>query len=319
MKAFVTGASGQDGHFLLELLLSYSYEVVAITSREDAVGVLANRFPDPRFSAEAIDFCRPGAIEQPIIDHWPDVIFNLAALATGSGMFANPRLMSRINGEFVLDILEVARTKHPKLRICQASSAEMFGDTDTETQDEQTCFRPKSPYGAAKTYAHNLIGIYRSAFDIHCSSAILFNHESIRRPDTFVTRKIAKTAAKIKLGLSDSLSLASLDSVRDWGFAPEYVNAMFLMASNDIAGDYVVATGRHTSLRSLCEIAFGYLNLDYQDYVRLDSSLVRTIETCALRGSPDRIFRDLGWQAETSIADVIRMMVDADIKELSEK
>jgi GDPmannose 4,6-dehydratase len=316
VKAFITGVSGQDGFYMAKLLLSSGCNVIGITSRDAAIVKLTSEFSSPNFKAVSLDFEKAGAIEPLINDHRPDLFFNFAALATGSGMFNDPARMARINGGFVLDVLEAARRLHPAMRICQASSAEMYGDTNSEIQNEESSFRPKSPYGAAKLFAHNMVAIYRSVYGIHCSSAILFNHESVRRPDGFVTRKIARAAARIKLGMQESLALGHLSTMRDWGSAPEYVAAMWLMATQEIANDYVVATGKHTSLKTLCEIAFDHVNLDYADYVKLDSNLIRSIETQALRGSPERIFRDLGWRAQTSIASVIRDMVDADLRQL---
>jgi GDPmannose 4,6-dehydratase len=316
MKVIVTGIGGQDGFYLANYLLDLGAQVVGITSQSEAVGRLGGMFPTPQFSVEALDFSCRGAVEPIILRHRPDMFFNLAAMATGSGMFADPARMSRINGEFVLDVLEVARASLPHLRICQASSAEMFGNAKTDAQTEETCFRPLSPYGAAKAYAHNLISIYRTAYGLHCSTAILFNHESPRRPVGFVTRKIARAAAEIKLGLREGLTLGNLETKRDWGYAPEYVEAMFLIASNPKASDYVVSTGVHSTIRELCELAFGHVGLDYRSYVAVDTQLVRSIETKALKGRPDRIFRDLGWRAKTPIAEVIREMVDCDMQQL---
>lgn len=313
MKAIVTGVSGQDGYYMSELLMSEGYHVIGVASTPDAVRRQNALFGGKSFSATYLDFFAPHAIDSIIIEHKPSLFFNFAALATGSGMFDNPSMMSRVNGGFVLDVLEAARRHLPELRICQASSAEMFGDSDNEVQDETCCFRPKSPYGAAKLFAHNLISIYRTAFSLHCSSAILFNHESVRRPESFVTRKIARAAAQIKLGQRSSLSLGSLDAKRDWGYAPEYVAAMYRMATCEQPNDFVVSTGRHTSLETICKIAFDHVGLDFRDYVRLDSGLIRPIETKALRGSSERIFKELGWRAETPIETVIKEMVDADM------
>lgn len=317
MKSIVTGVGGQDGHYMVKSLLSRGWDVLGVTSNSATLEALAQEFTSSQFTATLLDFETPNAVEHLIKEHLPDAFFNFAALATGSGMFSEPAKMSRINGGFALDVLEAARLWRPEMRICQASSAEMYGDSTSDSENERSCFRPKSPYGAAKLFAHNMIGIYRSYYGIHCSSAILFNHESIRRPESFVTKKIARAAAQIKLGIRKTLALGSLETSRDWGFAPEYVDAMFLMATQDVPNDYVVGTGTITSIRYLCKTAFEHLNLDYNDYVVLDSNLIRTIETKALRANPENIFRDLGWRAKTPVAEVMRGMVDFEMQEIT--
>jgi GDPmannose 4,6-dehydratase len=232
-----------------------------------------------------------------------DLVFNYAAKATGQGMFDAPQEISRLNGGFVLDILEAIRAspRREAIAFCQASSSEMFGNVTETPQSETTPFRPKSPYGAAKLYAHNLVGIYRSVYGIRCSSAILYNHESVRRSNQFVTKKIAHAAASIKLGRFRSLTLGSLD-------------AMYRMARADAPDDFVVATGRLSTVRDLCEIAFGHVGLDYREFVETQKSDFRVADSVNLHGDPSRIRERLGWEARTSIRDVMTGMVDHELK-----
>lgn len=317
MIALVTGISGQDGHYMARLLNREGYHVVGLTSDPAKVEPTRMELPGRGYEIEVFDFFAPKAIAGVIDRIRPSLIFNFAAFATGQGMFDDPPAMSRLNGTFVLDILEAVRLTDPSIRFCQASSAEMFGHVECTPQNEATPFRPRSPYGAAKTYAHNLLGVYRSAFGLRCSSAILYNHESPRRSTAFVTRKITRTAAAIKLGLEKTLALGSLDAKRDWGYAPEYVDAMYRMATAPEARDYVVATGRLNTIRDLCRISFSFLGLDYREFVRIDDSFRRSVETVDVQGDPRKIFLDLGWKAQTNIEQIVEEMVACDLAELS--
>lgn len=241
----------------------------------------------------------------------PDFIFNLASFATGGGMFDEPHAMARLNGVFVLEILEAIRhsPRRADIAFVQASSSEMFGDVSEMPQSETTALRPKSPYGAAKQFGHVMVGIYRRSFNVRASSAILYNHESIRRSQAFVTKKIARAAARISLGLETELLLGALDISRDWGYAPEYVDALWRMARASEADDYVVATGRLTRIRDLVEMAFAPLGLAWEQYVRIDPRWVRPVESLGLCGNPGKIAERLGWKAKTGIAQIIREMV----------
>lgn len=316
-RAIVTGISGQDGHFMARLLADRGFEIVGLTSRPDAVARVETELAGLPVDVVAFDFAAPGAIAPLIARIRPSLIFNFAARATGQGMFDDPVAMTRINGVFPTEILEAIRQTDPAIGFCQASSAEMFGDVAETPQSERTSFRPKSPYGAAKLYAHNMVGIYRRAFGLRCCSAILYNHESIRRGPAFVTRKIAHAAAAIKLGQADRLVLGSIDQVRDWGYAPEYVEAMYRMALAEAPDDYVVATGRLTSVERVCEICFGHLGLDYSRYLELDPAFQRPINSTSLQGDPARIRADLGWSAETQVEAILTEMVDFDYAALS--
>ena len=295
-------------------MVDRGYEVVGLTSDKQKIKPLTQVYAGLPVRIEFFDYFQRNQISELVAALKPDRIFNFAAKATGQGMFDSVDEISRLNGEFVLDILEAIRNVNPATRLCQASSAEMFGDVSESPQNENTPFRPKSPYGAAKLYAHNLVGIYRNAYNVHCSSAILFNHESTRRSVDFVTRKIASAAAAIKLGLSDSLYLGALDAQRDWGYAAEYVDAMVRMTDADEACDYVVATGRLTSVRRLCEICFSYLGLDYREYVKVDDALKRPIATTDVVGDPSLIESRLGWVANASIEEIATEMVEADFR-----
>jgi GDPmannose 4,6-dehydratase len=314
MKAIVTGVTGQDGHFAAKLLVSKGYEVVGLTSRaggvEQAVTELAG------VTAEEFDYRATGAIGDLVSRIRPSLIMNFAAKATGRGMFDEPEAMARLNGGFVLDILEAIRTIDPGISFCQASSAEMFGDVEACPQNECTPFRPKSPYGAAKLYAHNLIGIYRRAFGLRAASAILYNHESVRRTTDFVTRKIARAAAEISLGMAKDFRLAGITAQRDWGYAPEYVEAMFRIANAAQPQDYVVATGQLHSVGQVCEICFAHVGLDFRDFLIIEPGLQRPIETTNVCGDPSAIERDLGWRAETGIQAILTEMVDHDLNAL---
>lgn len=317
-RALVSGIAGQDGHYMARLLLARGFEVVGLTSRADAADAIRAEFAGAAVEVIAFDFAVPNAVAAVIESVRPALIFNFAAKATGQGMFDDPVAMTRINGVFPTEILEAIRRVDPTIGFCQASSAEMYGEVAEMPQNERTAFRPKSPYGAAKLYAHNMVGIYRSAFGLRCCSAILYNHESVRRGPAFVTRKIARAAASINLGLTDRLVLGSIDQVRDWGYAPEYVEAMYRMAVAEAPDDYVVATGRLTSVERVCEICFGHLGLDYTRYLEIDPAFQRPINSTSLQGDPAKIRAALGWSAETSIESILTEMVDFDYAALSQ-
>lgn len=318
MKAVVTGISGQDGYYMAQLLRERNIEVVGLTSnlerarREYAV-------PDaPEVQLVPFDFAQIGGFETVVREFAPDLIFNFAAKATGQGMFDTPFEMNRLNGTLVLDILEAIRNspRRDQIAFCQASSSEIYGNVVRAPQDEETPFRPMSPYGAAKLYAHNLVNIYRATYGLRCCSAILYNHESVRRSAQFVTKKIAGAAAAIKLGLVDELSLGYLGTSRDWGYAPEYVQAMFQMATAPVAADYVVATGRLNTIQRLLEIAFGHVGLDYEDYVLASSQGRRIVESTNLCGDPRKIARELNWRAQKPIKQIMTEMVEYELDRL---
>jgi GDPmannose 4,6-dehydratase len=317
-SALVTGVSGQDGYIMAEKLLKDGFRVIGLSrSVNEELRGLSSAHGE-RLEIVEFNYAIKGMIKDVICTHMPDVIFNFAAKATGQGMFDNPQEMNRLNAEFVLDILEAIRTTDDpeSISFCQASSSEMFGRVEVSPQDEETCFRPISPYGAAKLYAHNLVSIYRSAFGLRCSSAILYNHESVRRSPAFVTRKIASFAARIKLGLADELTLGDLTAQRDWGYAPEYMEALYRMAFNDTPDDYIVSSGKLTMVADLCESAFGHLDLDYRDYVRSDVSDSRKNNSRNLLGNPAKIKNKLGWCALKSPAEIMIELVDNEIEEL---
>jgi GDPmannose 4,6-dehydratase len=318
VKAVVTGISGQDGFLLARLLCEYDIEVLGLTSNVARATAEYSKPDAPNVVLKAFDFERIGAIGSIVEEYQPDLIFNLAAKATGRGMFDQPFEMNRINGAFILDILEAIRTtsRPGKITFCQASSSEMFGQVTQCPQTEDTAFAPRSPYGAAKLYAHNLINIYRATYGIRCCSAILYNHESVRRSTEFVTKKLANGVAAIKLGLVDSLSLGYLGTARDWGYAPEYVQAMFMMATAPMAADYIIATGRLTTLEKLVEVAFGHVGLDYKDCLLANVDQGRIAESINLCGDPRKIDRELGWRARRTIEDIIVEMVDFELNRL---
>lgn len=320
MKAIVTGISGQDGFYMTSKLLKDGFDVIGLTkSRTRALGEYKNVTNSENLNIIEFDYNMERAFSEILNSFKPNLIFNFAAQATGKGMFDNPNIISRLNGGFVIDILESIRQsdRRDEIVFCQASSSEMFGKVIDFPQIESSPFRPKSPYGAAKLYAHNMIAVYRSIYSVNCCSAILYNHESIRRSDSFVTKKIAKAAAKIKLGYQKSLVLGTLDAKRDWGYAPEYVEAIYLMATAPILDDYIVSTGKLHSVRDLCEFAFGFLDLDYRKYVQCDEKVSRAVESYNLLGNPDKAYRDLGWKSQKTVNQIMIELVENEIRMLS--
>lgn len=314
MRAIVTGVSGQDGYYMTRLLLAQGYSVVGLSRN---VVRASAEFGDRPRGLELLQFEpeRRGFFSDVVREIAPTHIFNFAALATGAGMFDDPVEMTRVNASLVVDILEAIRHsgRSESISFCQASSSEMFGDVIETPQSEETPFRPKSPYGAAKLYAHNMVGIYRAAYGLRCCSAILYNHESVRRTDKFVTKKVARGAAEIKLGLRSELSMGDLSTSRDWGYAPEFMEALHAMSCNKVSNDYVVATGKLTTLHRLCEIAFRYLGLDYCSYVSAGVEDLRRSSSIDLCGNPKKIENDLGWRARRSIEEIMVEMVDFEL------
>jgi len=248
----------------------------------------------------------------------PAEIYNFAAYSSGAGMYEDPVAVGEVNGLAVTRILEAIREVDTNIRFCQASSREIFGEAVESPQTESTPTNPRSPYGAAKLYADYMIRIYRQRYNLFACSAILFNHESPRRGLEFVTRKITYEAAKIKLGLVNELHLGNLDAKRDWGYAGDYVRAMWLMIQQESADDYIVATGEVHSVREFCELAFSHLGMNYRDYVREDVSAYRPVEPALLVGCAAKANSKLGWRPEIGFKELVYMMVDADLRNLSE-
>ena len=318
MKAvLITGITGQDGAYLVELLLAKGYRVIgAVRNCERAKERL------PAGWNQCVELVAWNMLDQSLMtkvlaEYRPAEIYNLAAYSSGAGMFDDPVGIGEVNGLAVARILESILAVDTSIRFCQASSREIFGDAVCSPQTEVTVTNPRSPYGAAKLYADSMIRIYRQRYGLFACSAILYNHESPRRGLGFVTRKISHEASKIKLGRATELHLGNLDAQRDWGFAGDYVRAMWLMLQQREPDDYVVATEVAHTVREFCEIAFARLGLDYRDYVREDAAVFRPVEPALLVGNAAKANRMLGWRPEIEFRELVHMMVDADLQDLT--
>lgn len=316
-RALITGITGQDGSYLAELLLDEGYEVIGMVRRSSTVTFERIAHLQDRIATVPGDLLDQASLIDLLRTHRPDEVYNLAAQSFVQTSFSQPVLTGDVTGLGVTRLLDAIRIVDPDIRYYQASSSEMFGKVVEVPQSESTPFYPRSPYGVAKLYGHWITVNYRESYDLHASSGILFNHESPRRGLEFVTRKISNTVAKIKLGLTDELRLGNLDAERDWGFAGDYVRAMWLMLQQDSPDDYVVATGATHSVRRFCEVAFGHVGLDYDQYVVIDEAFYRPAEVDLLIGTPAKAERVLGWTPTVGFEDLVTMMVDADIDLLS--
>jgi GDPmannose 4,6-dehydratase len=316
-RALITGITGQDGSYLAELLLSKGYEVIGMVRRSSTVNFERIAHLQDQITFVPGDLLDEVSMIQILQEHRPQEVYNLAAQSFVQTSFGQPVLTGEITGLGVTRILDAIRIVDPSIRFYQASSSEMFGKVQEVPQTELTPLYPRSPYGVAKVYGHWITINYRESYDLHATSGILFNHESPRRGLEFVTRKISYTVAKIKLGMADELRLGNLDAQRDWGFAGDYVEAMWLMLQQDQPDDYVVATGETHSVREFCELAFGRVDLDWEQYVKVDEKFFRPAEVDLLVGSPAKAKRQLGWEPTTSFPELVAMMVDADVALLS--
>ncbi len=318
-KALITGITGQDGSYLAEFLLEKGYEVVGLVRRSSMVSF--ERIAHLQDSVEIVsgDLLDEVSLIEALSVHRPNEVYNLAAQSFVQTSFGQPVLTGETTALGVTRLLDAIRIVDPKIRFYQASSSEMFGKVQAVPQSESTPFHPRSPYGVAKVYGHWITVNYRESYGLHASSGILFNHESPRRGLEFVTRKITHAVAAIYLGHQSELRLGNLDSKRDWGFAGDYVQAMWLMLQQDDPGDYVVCTGETHSVRDFCELAFGYLNMDYNDHVVIDEAFFRPAEVDLLVGDLSKAQKSLGWQPQVGFADLVAMMVDADLELLRNK
>lgn len=317
--AFITGIAGQDGTYLAELLLSKGYRIVGgVRDIQKAHTTIPTDVVD---AVELVtwDMCDMRSMTETLSQYRPQEIYNFAAYSSGAGMYEDPVSVGDVNGLAVARMLEAIRDVDVRMRFCQASSREIFGDAAESPQTESTPVNPRSPYGAAKLYADSMIRIYRQRYGLFACSAILFNHESPRRGLGFVTRKITHEAAKIKLGLAKELHLGNLDAQRDWGFAGDFVHAMWLMLQQKKADDYVLATGQVHSVRDLCDIAFSHLGLDYRDHVREDEASYRPAEAALLVGDISKARAELNWRPKIGFKELVQMMVDHDLRILRDE
>jgi GDPmannose 4,6-dehydratase len=320
-RALITGITGQDGSYLAELLLEKGYEVIGMVRRSSTVNFeriahLQDRVVLDPYSCGG-DLLDEASLISVLREHRPDEVYNLAAQSFVQTSFNQPVLTGEITAIGVTRLLDAIRLVDPGIRFYQASSSEMFGKVHEVPQRETTPFHPRSPYGVAKVYGHWITVNYRESYDLHASSGILFNHESPRRGLEFVTRKISHTVAQIKLGKATELRLGNLDAQRDWGFAGDYVEAMWLMLQQDIADDYVVSTEETHSVREFCEIAFGHAGLDWEQHVVIDEKFFRPAEVDLLIGDSTKARKVLGWKRKVGFEDLVTMMVDADLALLS--
>ncbi|MAW91832.1 MAG: GDP-mannose 4,6-dehydratase [Acidimicrobiaceae bacterium] len=311
--ALITGITGQDGSYLAESLLDKGYDVIGMVRRSSTVN-----YERIAHIQGAIQFVNGDLLDQislidAIKEHNPDEVYNLAAQSFVQTSFGQPVLTGETTALSVTRILDAIRNVDPSTRFYQASSSEMFGKVAEVPQNEGTPFYPRSPYGVAKVYGHWITVNYRESYNLHASSGILFNHESPRRGLEFVTRKISYGAASIKLGLETKLALGNLDSKRDWGFAGDYVEAMWLMLQEDSPDDYVICTGETHSVREFCEVAFGHLGLSYEDHVEVDEKFFRPAEVDLLVGDYSKASSKLQWAPKTTFEQLVTMMVDADM------
>jgi len=314
--ALITGVTGQDGSYLAEFLLEKGYDVVGMVRRTSTVNFDRIHHIQEKIRIVQGDLLDQSSMMDVIAECQPDEVYNLAAQSFVPTSWRQPVLTGEFTALGVTRILEAVRLVKPDTRFYQASSSEMFGKVRQVPQNEETPFYPRSPYGVAKVYGHWITVNYRESYDIFAVSGILFNHESPRRGLEFVTHKVTYGAVKIKLGLADKLYLGNLEARRDWGYAPDYVRAMWLMLQQERPEDYVIASGKTHSVRELCEIAFSHLGLDYRDYVVQDRRYYRPAEVDLLVGDASKAHKVLGWNLTMSFEELVRTMVDADMENL---
>ena len=313
-RALITGITGQDGSYLAELLLDKGYEVTGIVRRSSAPNFWRIEHLLDRMTLRPADLLDPLSLVRMIEAVRPHELYNLAAMSFVPASWDQPLLTGEYNAQGATRVLEAVRQVDTSIRVYQASSSEMYGRVRQVPQDELTPFYPRSPYGVSKVFGHYITVNYRESYDMFAVSGILFNHESPRRGLEFVTRKVTDGVARIKLGLADHLSLGNLDARRDWGFAGDYVRAMWLMLQQDTADDFVIATGVSHSVRDLVEAAFGHAGLDWEKYVRIDPAMLRPAEVDHLIGDATKARETLGWQPSVSFERLVAMMVDADLE-----
>ncbi len=316
-RALITGITGQDGSYLAELLLDRGYEVVGMVRRSSTVNFERIAHLQHRLTLVPGDVLDEISMIEILSTHRPDEVYNLAAQSFVQTSFQQPVLTGETTALGVTRLLDAIRIVDPDIRFYQASSSEMFGKVQEVPQRESTPFYPRSPYGVAKVYGHWITINYRESYDLHASSGILFNHESPRRGMEFVTRKISHTVAQIKLGHAEELRLGNLDAQRDWGFAGDYVEAMWLMLQQDHPDNYVVSTNETHSVREFCEVAFAHVDLDWEQYVVMDEAFMRPAEVDLLVGDSTKARTELGWSPQVGFQDLVTMMVSADLDLLS--
>ena len=312
-KALITGITGQDGSYLAEFLLACGYEVIGMVRRTSTTNFDRIRDFQDRVTIVQGDLLDQVSLINLLQEHRPEEVYNLAAQSFVPTSFTQPVLTGEFTALGVTRILDAVRIADRSIRFYQASSSEMFGKVQEVPQRETTPFYPRSPYGAAKVYGHWITVNYRESYNLFACSGILFNHESPRRGLEFVTRKITHAVARIKLGLQDELRLGNLEARRDWGFAPDYVRAMYLMLQQDHPDDYLVATGETHSVREFCQVAFDHVGLDWEKYVVVDPKFYRPAEVDLLVGEPSKAKRLLGWEPSVTFQELVRIMTDADL------
>jgi GDPmannose 4,6-dehydratase len=315
-RVIITGITGQDGSYLAELLLAKGYQVFGLVRRSSAPNLWRIQHLLDRITLKPADLLDQLSLIRAIDEVRPQELYNLAAMSFVPASWDQPLLTGEFNAQGVTRLLDAVRQVDPSIRFYQASSSEMFGKVREMPQRESTPFYPRSPYGVSKVFAHYITVNYRESYNLFAVSGMLFNHESPRRGLEFVTRKVTDGVARIKLGLADSLSIGNLDAHRDWGFAGDYVRAMWLMLQQPKPDDYVIATGVSHSVRELVEIAFAHAGLDWQQYVRVDPALLRPAEVDHLLGDASKARQELGWQPDVSFKQLVEMMVDADLERL---
>jgi len=318
-RALITGITGQDGSYLAEFLLGKGYEVIGMVRRSSTVNFERIKHIQDKITLVSGDLLDEVSLIHILREHRPHEVYNLAAQSFVQTSWLQPVFTGETTALGVTRLLDAVRIVDPEIRFYQASSSEMFGKVVEVPQKETTPFYPRSPYGVAKVYGHWITVNYRESYGMHATSGILFNHESPRRGLEFVTRKISHGVARIKLGLDEELRLGNLEARRDWGFAGDYVEAMWLMLQQDQPDDYVIATGETHSVREFCELAFSYVGLDYRDYVVIDQRFMRPAEVDLLIGDASKARKKLGWQPRTSFTELVQMMVEADLQLVKEQ
>ena len=318
-SALITGITGQDGAYLAQLLLNKGYKVFGLLARRSTDTLWRLEYLQVKEEVELIDgdMTDLSSLIRALQVAKPKEVYNLAAQSFVGTSWEQPVLTGNITGLGTVNILEAIKLTNPEIKFYQASTSEMFGLVQEQIQTEKTPFHPRSPYGVAKLYAHWMTINYRESYKMHTSCGILFNHESPLRGIEFVSRKITDAVARIKLGMQKELRLGNIEAKRDWGYAADYVEAMWLMLQQETGDDYVISSGKTTTVRRLCEIAFSYLDLDYQDYVIIDAQYYRPAEVDVLLGDSSKAKRQLNWRVKTELEQMIKMMVDADMKRIS--